>query len=242
MIDLIRRALFNTSDYVGYLEKRTLILQEIINEGNDVYSFIFNPEKAFSWKAGQHGVFSFPGEKINGRNWRPFSLASSPLEQEIRVSTILTSTPSAYKKKLASLRKGDRIQLNGPFGEFHIRSSTKHIVGIAGGIGITPFRSLLYEISHQKHPGISIELVYAGRQGSWPFREELQSMAESENITIYFTKSKDETSQKINELVERHKNEAEYFVSGAPAMIDVVCNQLKKLKVKKVINDPFKGY
>src|SRR5690606_34061539 len=103
------------------------------------------------------------------------TLASAPSEQQLMVATRLRDT--AFKRMLAEMPLGTTIDLEGPFGQFTLPfDDSRTIVLLAGGIGITPFRSMLVEAAHHKlshHP----ILLYSNRhQEDAAFLDELQTL------------------------------------------------------------------
>ena len=241
MIDIITRALRSPLDYIRALQTHTLVLKKQIDEGNDVYSFIFEPTKPINWKAGQHAIFSIPDKKITGKKWRAFSIASAPSEKEIRITTVIKEPPSSFKNTLRSLSFGSSIVMNGPFGEFYVRK-TQNIVGIASGVGITPFRSILKEIVKGNLPDTHLHLLYSSKNPSHTFGEEFQTFTEHPQITIDFLNSQDIAVEKLESIATVKNNDVAYYISGSPLFIDRVRTLLQSHSIDNIINDPFKGY
>lgn len=241
MFDVILRALRHPFDYILVLNRRTLILQETIQESEDIYSFIFRSKKPFAWKAGEHGLFYFPNKKIKGKWWRAFSIASSSHEGVVRISTIIKAEPSDFKKNLLTMKVGESIIMHGPFGEFHVSNSISHIVGIAGGIGITPFRALIKDIVSGIIADTTLTLIYSAI-GTYTYKEELEVLAKHPSIEIIYTETPDEVNAALDAQVEKMGNSASYFISGSPGMIGALRKSCKLKGVRKIVNDSFKGY
>lgn len=194
-----------------------------------------------SWKAGQHAIFTLPNKKVQGKTWRPFSIASSPHEGVIRIGTTIPDTPSDFKKKLYTLAPSEKIHMRGPFGEFHAKKSTDPIIGIAGGIGITPFRSIAYEIAHG-HISNNLHLIYASPE-AYTYGSELQSWVDaSPNLSIEFVHTPEEVNWALNEQIHEHHNNAQYYISGSPRMISSLIDACHQKQITRIVNDPFKGY
>jgi ferredoxin-NADP reductase len=241
MFDFIIRAFRHPIDYSSMFNKRILILQEIIRESADIYSFIFKPIIPCTWKTGQHSVFYFPHTKIIGKTWRAFSIASAPEEGVIRIATIIKENPSDFKKHLLSLEQGDTLIMNGPFGEFHTSEKITQIVGIAGGIGITPFRALIKSIASGAIANTKVTLIYSA-VGAHTFKNEFDQFAQNPTIEIIYTSTPEEVNQALDAQVALHQDSATYFVSGSPGMIGAIRTSLKTKDIKKIVSDPFKGY
>jgi len=240
MINLLKQACLHPIDYVGVLKTRTLIFKEKLARENGIYTFVFEIAKPFNWKAGQHAIFTLPGKNVQGKTWRPFSIASSAHEQLVMIGTNIPDTPSDFKKKLMVLVPGEEISIHGPFGEFHTADKPRQIVGVAGGIGITPFRALAYEIARGYLPDTKLTLVYSAKD-SYTFKDELDSW-QNENLEIIYTHTPNEVNSAIHNQFNIYSNEADYYISGSPGMIGAIRKNLQKLGIKKIVNDPFRGY
>ena len=242
MIDVLKRAVRHPLDYHRVLYTTTLIFKEKIEEQPGVWSFIFIPTRPVTWLAGQHAIFSMPGRKVSGKTWRPFSVASSMHEGVIRIGTNLPPTPSDFKQKLAALAPGDTIRMHGPFGEFHASKKPDVIVGVAGGIGITPFRALAYEIAHGHLPTTSLHLIYTAR-ALHTYEDELAKWCTMTNqLTVEYVQTPEEVDAALTAAIAKHKNAARYFLSGAPAMITSLIAKCRAQGITRIVNDPFKGY
>ena len=132
-------------DFLPIFKKRKLVFLKKRKEPGDISSYYFNTNEEFHWRAGQHGIFSLPNIKVEGKSWRFFSLASAPHEEDIMISTRLREPLSGFKSKLDELQPGDPLTMRGPFGHFYISEPEVGAIFVAGGIGITPFRSLIME-------------------------------------------------------------------------------------------------
>lgn len=241
MFDVITRALKHPLDYLPVINRRTLVLQDIHQESEYIYSFIFKSPRKLSWKSGQHGIFYFAHRPATGRFWRAFSIASSPHEHEIRISTTISAPPSDFKKQLRAMQKGDHIFMHGPFGEFHTRPSISRIVGIAGGIGITPFRALIKDIASGAIAETHLTLIY-GSKDVYTFKAELDALSTHSCIDIIYTVTPEELNSALEAQVTKNGNSASYFISGSPGMIKAVRTSLKNKGIRHIVNDTFTGY
>lgn len=241
MWDVILRALRDPLDYILVLNRRTLILQEIIQESEEIFSFIFKPKKPCVWKAGQHGIFFFTDKKIQGKWWRAFSIASSSHEGVIRISTIIKSEPSNFKKNLKAMKPGEELIMHGPFGEFHTSNKISRIIGIAGGIGITPFRALIKDISLGVITDTKLTLIYSAI-GTYTFKQELDTTLTHPAVSIIYTSTPEEVNSALSLQIDEHGNSASYFISGSPGMIGALRKTLKQQGIRHIVNDSFKGY
>jgi ferredoxin-NADP reductase len=95
-------------------------------------------------------------------NTRAFSIASAPDEADLMIATRMRNT--AFKSALNILPIGTEVIIQGPFGSFILHNdSTRPAVFLAGGIGITPFRSMLWQAVRSKLPH-PLFLFYSNRR------------------------------------------------------------------------------
>jgi ferredoxin-NADP reductase len=95
---------------------------------------------------------------------RIFSIASAPREPGLLFATRLTG--SAYKRSLAEGPEGMEVEIDGPYGSFALHDdASRPAVFLAGGIGITPFRSMVADLAGRKSP-LRATLVYSNRTAS----------------------------------------------------------------------------
>ncbi len=126
-------------------------------------AFWFEPAEPFEYTAGQSCDFTVPDAmyRDEGGSSRTFSLASAPSDARLMVGTRLRG--SALKRTLMEAPLGLRVELDGPYGSFTLhRNASKPAVLLAGGIGITPFRSMVADATARSLPH-RITLVYSNR-------------------------------------------------------------------------------
>lgn len=213
-------------------------------EALDKYSFSFQTISPIDWKAGQHGIFSFKGERLRGGNSRIFSIASSPSEENIMIATKIGKDPSRFKAKLKSMEIGESLYLRGPFGRFFISDYNKDFAMISGGIGITPMRAILKDLEYRDTKGEGM-LFYIDSKQEYAFKDELDKIkSENPKIHIMFLKDRKVLEENIIAYVDKHKNNSLYFISGNPSMVKEIRSKLKSkgIKKKNIINDSFRGY
>jgi len=243
MPDLLLRVLKHPVDYFGVFNTINLTLQEHAVEDSGAHSFVFSPEKPISWKAGQHSIFTLPERKVTGKKWRAFSIASAPHEKVIRIGTNIPDEPSSFKQELLKLKVGDSIHMRGPFGEFYLKPHIRHVIGVVGGIGITPLRSIIADATFKKNP-TPITLLYSAKD-KYTYKEELDTWAkENSNLNITYTHTPEEVNTNLDTLLHTYENSAHYFISGSPRMINALHKNCcdKTIKPRNIISDSFKGY
>ena len=144
-------------------------------------AFHFEKPAGWTFKAGQFidiTLLEAPETDSEG-NTRGFSIASAPQEETIMVATRMRDT--AFKRVLKTLPLETAVKIEGPFGNLTLHNNAaRPAVLLAGGIGITPFRSILFRAAKEKLPH-RIFLFYSNRRPEdSPFLEALQTL-EREN-------------------------------------------------------------
>lgn len=230
------------SDFKGIFKKSILTIINIENKYGDYYQITLKPEAGATWHSGEFAIFKLPGRHVEGKKLRFFSIASVPEEGIIILGTRTGKEISSFKKEFISMKEGDKVSMRGPLGWFKVRDSSSPMVMIAGGVGITPIRSIMKQV--EKDISRPIELIYSSSD-YYLFDDELQNIAlANDKITIHKTHSRDETKSTIENLVSNYKNDAYYFLSGSPSFIMAIRKQIKTTGVngKRVIYDPLIGY
>ena len=184
---------------------------------------------------------------------RHISLVTSPTEPGVvGLATRLRDT--AFKRTLAELEVGDEVEVEEPKGSFLLPEDTSpEYVFVAGGIGITVFRSMLRYIADEGLP-YRITLVYSnGDRESAAFLDELVELEEKiEGLRVVLTMTEDAgweaESRRIDAAMLRvHVGELEdkqFLVAGPPTMTDAVVEALLAAGVPedRVLADKFSGY
>lgn len=239
------------SAYQVTLKKR----QEVAKGTMALY---FDRPAAFTFKAGQFIDLSLPDLSVSDPqgHTRAFTLANAPSEQQLMIATRLRDT--AFKRMLGEIPLGTRIDIEGPFGRFTLpEDNSQTAVFLAGGIGITPFRSMLVEAAHNKLSHRLI-LMYSNRQPEdAAFLDELQSLQQDNpNYTCIGTMTsptggaeawKGETGRIDQTMVRKYVKDTEtamFYVVGPPAMVDGLRKMLESAGIHKsnIRFEEFVGY
>ncbi|HLZ23934.1 MAG TPA: FAD-dependent oxidoreductase [Ktedonobacterales bacterium] len=147
------------------------------HEAENATSFLFQPDSPLTFRAGQYLRYTLPHADPDTRGIsRSFSIASSPDEPLLRLTTRLSTPPSTFKAALARLQPGAIVDASGPFGNFVYSESDEPVVFIAGGIGITPMRSILGDLASRQVRTRST-LLYSSTTQDIPFRTWLDALA-----------------------------------------------------------------
>ena len=230
-------------DTLSIFKKRELLFLESNKESEDVYSFLFEKEKGLTWKAGQHGLFTITHKKIKNPI-RPFTIASAPTENMVRLTMRISDQPSDFKKAMLELKQGMKIKVSGPVGRFYLKDNSPSLL-IAGGIGITPFRSILKQLEAEENgQDKKIHLLYLDSNQSFIFKDELDGIADNTSIGVTYLDSRDELQQEIDKFSNLYKNSGKYYIAGPKSMVGAIStyllnNNIPKRNIKK---DAFFGY
>lgn len=146
-------------------------------EAGNAKTFVFKPEQPLTWQAGQFMHYHLPKpEGSTDTMKRFFTIASPPHTGTPQITTRISD--SQFKQALNVLKVGDSIQATEPEGDFVWQNSDRPIVFIAGGIGVTPFHSILLERQHIELP-LNATLIYANRDSQIVFKDQLDALAKS---------------------------------------------------------------
>jgi ferredoxin-NADP reductase len=183
-----------------------------------------------------------------------FSIASPPFEPQLMFATRLTD--SAFKRALAALPLGSAIEIEGPFGSFTLHDEVeKPTVFLAGGVGITPFRSMLLTAFAQKRPA-PLTLVCSNRNArGTPFLHEIEQWAkEVPNFRLVATLTAPDPSESWAHEVGRvdagflklhlPDRKAIHYISGPKAFVAAAQAALGSLGVapRDIRTEVFTGY
>ena len=230
--------------------------REQVAEGTT--AFHFEKPAGFSFKPGQAidiVLDTASSDASHGRH--TFSIVSAPFQDELVVATRMRD--SAFKRALSSLPVGSRAKLEGPFGSLTLHNNrSRPAVFIAGGIGITPFISILRQAAHDHLPQ-QLLLIYSNRRPEdAAFLAELQELERQNNkfrLTATMTQMHKsnrhwhgETRLVDADLVRAVRQglaaQPIYYVAGPPGMIEAVRQTLNRAGIDDddIRSEEFFGY
>lgn len=221
-------------------------------------AFHFDKPASFVFTAGQFIDMDLlsPSETDAEGNTRGFSVSSAPYEDTIMVTTRLRDT--AFKRVLKTMPLQTEVKIEGPFGDLRLHNNPKRAaVFLAGGIGVTPFRSILLDAANRKLPHRILLFFSNHRPEDAPFLNELQSL-EKTNANYRFIgtmtnmdKSKlpwhGERSVINKEMLDRHLKDAAspiYYIAGPPGMVKGLHSMLQGAGIDddEIRTEEFTGY
>jgi ferredoxin-NADP reductase len=221
-------------------------------------AFYFDKPAGFDFKPGQFVdvVLPDPPQTDAEGNGRALSLASAPADPHLMVATRLRDT--AFKRVLRALPLGSPVQLDGPSGSFTLhKNPAKPAVFVAGGIGITPFRSILHQAARDRLAH-QLYLFFSNRRPEdAPFLEDLQDLArQSPNFHFLPTMTEMEKSQREwkgergfldRAMLTRHLpalHGSIYYLAGPPGMVTALRQTLIQAGADEddIRTEEFSGY
>jgi ferredoxin-NADP reductase len=224
----------------------------------DTMSFYFGKPAGFQFNPGQYLDCSLinPPETDAEGNIRTLSIASAPTEKDLMVATRMRDT--AFKRVLKTMPLGSQLQIDGPLGSFTLHSSaSRPAVFLAGGIGITPFRSMIVNAARE---GLArrVVLFYSNRRPEdSAFLQELQQIGSGNKnyqticVITKMEKSKrpwhGETGYIDKAMLVRFVSDLAapiYYVAGPPAMVTALKETLTGAGVNEddIRSEDFAGY
>lgn len=211
-------------------------------------AFHFTKPPGFAFKPGQAVtlVLRDPPAEANSKQ-RIFSLVSAPFEAELAIATRMREG-SAFKRALRSLPPGAKLELRGPRGVMTLHEDRRRAaVFIAGGIGITPFMSMLRQAAHDRLAQRLFLICSNRRQEDTPFLAELQDLARQNDSIRLLARMTEQEGFIDGDTIRRFVGDAPapiYYLAGPPAMVDAMKAVLRRAEVSEddVRSEQFYGY
>jgi predicted ferric reductase len=212
-------------------------VSKVVPESDDVTSVYITGKQMqnFPARAGQFVKVRF----FSGLRWlesHPFSISAVPDASGFRLSI---KALGDFTGQIRTLKKVAKVFVEGPYGTFTAKKSTKSkVLCIAGGIGITPIRALIEEFGVI---GKSVTLLYANKTfAEAVFTDELAQLAEKFDLKVIYVCSKDPgfkgesgriDSEKIKRLV-KDVQQRDVYICGPAPMMTAVRGELRTLGVR----------
>jgi ferredoxin-NADP reductase len=237
--------------YTSQLKSRREVAERTV-------AFQFVKPPGFTFTAGQFMDVTqiAPKETDAEGATRAFSIASPPHEVSLTITTRMRDT--AFKRNLGSMPVGTKVTLAGPSGDLVLHDdASRPAVVLTGGIGITPFRSILLDATARKLPH-TIALFYSNRRPEdTAFLEEFQALERANpKFKMVATMTQMEKSRKAwtgergpidGDMLSRHLKAAQppiYYVAGPPKMVKGLHSMLIRdgIPDDSIRTEEFDGY
>jgi ferredoxin-NADP reductase len=236
----------------------TVKLKQRRDVAEGTMAFHFEKPAGFQFKAGQYLSVTLinPTETDDEGNNRSFSIASAPFEEDLVIATRMRNT--AFKRVIKTISLGSEMRISGPYGSFTLHADeSRAAVFLVGGIGITPFRSIILNAAKNKLP-YKLYLFYSNRRPEdAAFLEELHN-TEQQNPNYKFigTMTQMEKSQRpwsgetgviTRQMLEKWIKDSTgpiYYSAGPAAMVQAMRNLLAGMRISDddIRTEEFTGY
>jgi ferredoxin-NADP reductase len=234
------------------------VLKQKFKIATNTAEFVFNPGRKFAYQPGQYLEWTLEHTGTDSRGSRRyFTLASSPTELDLRIGVKFYDKGSSFKQALLDVDQDTLIVASQLAGDFVMpKDPTKKLVFIAGGIGITPFRSMVKYLI-DKNDTRTVTLLYSARtESDIAYKSVFEEARDSIGInTIYTVTDSNATissphtvvgsitgrliEQAVPDYLERI-----FYISGTHAMVTAMRDILMELGVShsNIKVDFFPGY
>lgn len=232
-----------------------LRLTEIQKISDRVYNYVFQPDRQFHFLSGQYMEWTLSGVPYDSRgNRRTFTIASSPTESEVHLGIKFYQPASMYKSTLRKLKMGDVIHASQISGNFTLRAKgSQKLAFIAGGIGITPFRSMIKYLTDNNKTADVVLLYIVSDPHEFAYFQVLKEARAVGIRTIPIVSnlsyiSPNFVTAKLDaEMIAKYVpdySKRKFYISGSNALVDASKQYLQSLGVhnNKIKTDHFSGY
>lgn len=223
-----------------------------IEEADNIRTFQFKTETPVDHVAGQFTELYLPHESHDDRGIkRWFTISSAPFDEFLTITTKFSDPGSTFKQTLHELKPGAEVTLAEPMGDFVLpKDNAIPVIFVAGGIGITPYHSMLSWLANDGEEYRNIELLYAVNNEDEIIFQETFDKARVQP-TIIVNHPSDEwggergliTADHILKLTEPDKDTLIYL-SGPEPMTETLQKDLITLDFPKnrIVTDFFPNY
>jgi len=247
------------------IKMQLTLLDKVKHEGTDIMSFKFfrkDDTNYLNYIAGQYAIVDLGTKEDTKGPTRAFTIASSPTEKDvILISTRIRDTP--FKQRLSKLKKGTLVRITGPDGDFILPDDySNRVVFLSGGIGVTPFRSMIGFATDKQLP-LKITMFDSNRnQANILYKDEFDSWAKlNKNLEIIYTITEEgekspssdwkgetgfiDKAMLVTYLTKYELNHSTFYICGPPAMLNAMYKLLAmeiKVPDEKIKTEEFSGY
>lgn len=219
--------------------KLKLIKRQLVAKNIEI--FWFKPDMPVHYVAGQYIELNISHDSPDNRKTkRWFTLSSSPTEGLLAITTRLDpERKSSFKKALSDLVVGDSVPALMPMGDFVLpKNKSIPLVFIAGGIGITPYRSILKYLSDSGEKR-DITLIYAVKDRAEIAFEDIITESDIKLINHHGSLKAEDVLRYTGKIT----NQAVY-ISGPENMVEILQKRLisNGISIAQIRTDFFHNY
>jgi predicted ferric reductase len=215
------------SVYVRFFDRGYVYeIEDVLVKNDTVCEIVLKPVyTSISYTPGQFVFVSFKSQYVSSET-HPFSLSSTNGD----TISLTVKKLGDYTQTLGALQKGDRARIQGPYGSFsYTKGDAPKQVWIAGGIGITPFLSMVRDLASNASERTSVDLYYSVQKASdLVYLSEIENAArDSESLRVFTHISEQEGFLTVNDIIERSGIiDTEFFICGPGPMMGSLQRQL----------------
>lgn len=220
-------------------------LKRIESVARNIKTFWFEPERRLRYEAGQYLDLHLPHESPDNRGaTRTMSLSTSPTEQLLGITTTFEDAGgSTFKCAMMALKPGDTVTMTDPMGDFVLpKNPAIPIVFVAGGLGITPVRSMIKWLidANGQHKA---QLIYITRRASDMLYLSLLKSYKNLQLTPVQTGDSRPTTNELLKLIG-DTNGKLIYLSGPQPMMESYWAELQQHGIPRdqLVLDYFTGY
>jgi ferredoxin-NADP reductase len=220
-----------------------LTLERIEQSAAATYDFIFRSPRKLAFQAGQYLEWTLGLAHADSRgNRRYFTVASAPTEESVRLGVKFYPDSSAFKRGLAAMAPGDTIYASQVAGNFTLPAKrSAKLAFLAGGIGITPFRSMLEDLLDRNEARPIVVLYGAESREDIAYRDVLDAAEHELGVkTVYAVAQGAERGQYPGYIDARlvraaipDYRERTFYISGPQAMVKALRHVLRAMGVRR---------
>ena len=208
--------------FLRRFKRKTYLVKSVSQKSKELQEIVMVPKKnAISYHSGQFIFVKFFNKGLPAES-HPFSIASGSNSREIR---IFIKNLGDYTCKVGCIKKGDVAKVEGPYGRFY-SGSLRHMVWVAGGIGITPFLGIAKDLAKDS----KVDLFYTVREEKdFVGLDELNTAGI--NLIPWVSAAKGRLDVQKIIATSGTLEEKEFWICGPKPMMDSIVKGLLKLDV-----------
>lgn len=229
---------------VSSKQKLKLHFKEMRKVSNSLTELVFESSERLAFEAGQYVEWTLPHETPDTRgNRRYFTIASSPTEKVIRLGMGTNKQQSSFKKAMLAFGVSDTVSVGSLAGDFTMpKDAALPLVFIAGGVGITPFVSMVRDLL-SKEEKRDITLFYAANtKEDFAYTDVFAQAEHSSGLKVVYVPGERITAEMIKKVPEYTKRL--FYISGPQGMVEAYKTMLRELSIprKNIKTDYFPGF
>lgn len=222
-----------------------------------IYEFIFSHKNKFNYIPGQYLEWTLPHPSSDSRGVRRyFTIASAPEEEDLKLGVkIVPDKSSTFKKALLNLKPGSILSADQLSGDFVLpKDTSRKFVFIAGGIGVTPFRSIIKNMIDTQSKRDAVLFYSAADTKEFVYKDIFKDAENFGLKTVYVFGGKEVPKDWVGEsgylnetMIKKYAPDFEeriFYLSGPVAMVNNYKNLLRSLGVPHtaIVTDYFPGF